>query len=262
MELSQAARDAVMTAEVDGNNVRLTRELERTVYVEVDRALQAAGGKWNRGKKAHVFPDAPYDHLRQLYGGHYVDPKADRGFFATPDDLADYVVCHFTDVVDDLWPGAKVLEPSAGDGALVRAIHRANPLVNVWAVDPDARRASAIENACVTVSTLEDYNARPASFDGVVMNPPFALPGRREVWMEHVRLAYDLLTPGGRLTSIAPASTYRTDAKHVGFWEWVRKEGGYHELEPSSFRASGTGVTTVVLWVDKPTEPVQASKLF
>nr|WP_230640194.1 hypothetical protein [Shinella sumterensis] len=42
-------------AVVEGSKVSLIDQLDRKLYVETDKVLQAAGGKWNRAAKAHVF---------------------------------------------------------------------------------------------------------------------------------------------------------------------------------------------------------------
>ena len=57
MRLDQDVLAALSTLEYPAQNrAVLTEQLERATYVRVDKALQALGGKWNRGAKAHVFP--------------------------------------------------------------------------------------------------------------------------------------------------------------------------------------------------------------
>jgi predicted RNA methylase len=77
-------------------------------------------------------------------------------------------------------PGALVLEPSAGTGALVSAALRTNPTIAVTAVEPNAHRAATITDGqcAVTVhtDTFEAFTQRATAagdrFAAVVMNPP------------------------------------------------------------------------------------------
>lgn len=45
--------------DTDGRSLRLPGSLERPLYLRTDKVLQAAGGKWSRGAKAHVFAGGP-----------------------------------------------------------------------------------------------------------------------------------------------------------------------------------------------------------
>ncbi|MEX5635776.1 methyltransferase [Parafrankia sp. FMc2] len=264
--LAAEVHAALAAAVVDGATVRLVGQLDRKTYAATDKALRALGGKWDRKAGAHVFPGSPGEALAAMLASGQAPamPKAPHqieSYFATPDALAQLVVEAYTDV-PGLSPFARVLEPSAGDGALVRAVRRVNPGVEVVAVEPNAERAGRIDDGSglVTVQTETfetvarrhgQIEARP--FDAVVMNPPFTLPGAATAWIDHVNLAWSLLRPGGRLTAIVPAGfTYRTDRKHRDLREWVGLLGGWRELPEKSFTASGTDVATVAIWMEKP----------
>ncbi|KPM55631.1 hypothetical protein ACG83_10080 [Frankia sp. R43] len=259
-------RAALTSAVVDGTTVRLAGKLDRGTYTATDKALRALGGTWNRKAGAHVFPSAPGEALAALLASGAVPamPKAPHrveGYFATPDALAQLVIEAYTDT-PSLSLFARVLEPSAGDGALVRAVRRVNPAVEVVAVEPSGERAARIDGdgglVTVQVDRFEEVarrhlqvEARP--FDAVVMNPPFALPGAPSAWIDHVELAWSLLRPGGRLTAIVPAGfTYRADRRHRALRERVADLGGWRALPEKSFAASGTDVATVVIWMEKP----------
>lgn len=264
--LADEVRTALAEAVVDGATVRLVGKLDRRTYAATDKALRALGGKWDRKAGAHVFPSAPGEALAALLAGGAMPaiPKAPHqveGYFATPDALAQLVVEAYTDI-PSLSLFARVLEPSAGDGALVRAVRRVNPAVEVVAVEPSGERAARIDGDSglvrVQVDRFEEVarrhlqvGARP--FDAVVMNPPFALPGVPSAWIDHVELAWSLLRTGGRLTAIVPAGfTYRTDRKHHAIRERVESLGDWRALPEKSFATSGTDVATVAIWMEKP----------
>lgn len=252
-------REILTAAQVNGRHVTLTGQLDRAEYVAVDGVLTALGGKWNRTAGAHVFPGCPADALAAVIAGGSVPlpARTAEGFVATPDDTASAVVMRH---LPKLAPGARVLEPSAGAGAFVRAITARYPAARVVAVEPNATRAQSIptgDGVSVVVSTLEEYAAgAPGPFDAVVMNPPFSVPGNRTIWVDHVLAAWSLMAPGGHLVAIVPAGfAHRTDRKHRQARELIDAHGGTEDLPADTFKASGVTVQACVVWATKP-EPV------
>lgn len=93
-------------------------------------------------------------------------------------------------------------------------------------------------------------------FDRIVMNPPF----ERGQDMDHVRHAFDLLKPGGRLVAIMSEGSFgRGDKKATGFREWLdEQKRKVEKLPEGSFTGKDsqrqTGVATRVVVIDKPVE--------
>jgi hypothetical protein len=136
-----------------------------------------------------------------------------------------------------------------------------NPDVAVTAIEPDQERAAVIPggSGLVTVhrSTFEDYAAeahgRGETFAAVVMNPPFAVPDRATIWIDHVRLAWGLLRPGARLVAIIPRSgRYRVDQRHRAIRDLAAACGRLEDLPRDAFAAAGTSVAASVLSLVKP----------
>jgi hypothetical protein len=257
--VSDRTREVLATAEVHGHHVRLTEQLTSKDYKNVDTALRALGGTWNRAAQAHVFDSDPTAALAAVLAGGDIPGtvQAVEGYVATPAELADWVLRHHTDL-DALPEGARVLEPSAGDGAFVRAILKINPQVRVTAIEPNAERAALIEEhpqVDPVLGTLEAFAASTARprFDAVVMNPPFALPHDNTAWITHLTLAWNLLADGGRLVAIVPAGfLFRKDRKHTAMRELITGHGGHMELPDGAFGTSHKGIRTVVVWADRP----------
>lgn len=112
---------------VKDNVLKLPSEqLDRHIYDEVKKQLEAVGGKWKGGKtQGFVFPDLAdvNDVLTQLLNGKdYQQEKKDFQFFGTPEAVADRIVSH----IDIIYDSSKVLEPSAGRGALIKAVRKRN----------------------------------------------------------------------------------------------------------------------------------------
>lgn len=253
------ARDILSESSViEGAQLRLTcGQLARPDYVAVNKALEAMGGKWNRKAAAHVFESDPTDVVSAfINGGTLAKPaRTAEGYVPTPAPLAAAIVAEHSNV-PALDAGSGVLEPSAGDGAFVSAILAANAFVAVVAVEPNLGRLAKVEElhrVRRVHGTIEDFAAKTGEqFDAVVMNPPFAVPGQPSIWIDHVRLAFGLLAPGGRLVAIVPSGlVHRLDRRHREMREFVESHGGYEQLPDDAFKASGTGVRTVVVWLDR-----------
>ncbi len=224
-------------------------QLDRKLYVRVDETLQAAGGKWNRSKKAHVFDCDAEEAIDRVITTGEVTTKQDLGFFPTPIALAERMVEEA-----DIQPGDRVLEPSAGTGRIVNALLARTK--NVVAVERDLKMRKALALLNCSVSGIEDFldfsDITQGGFDHVVMNPPFCRVGKGD-HIAHVIHAFSLLRSGGVLVSILPSSVmFRDDKKHFAFRTFVEKHGHLGELPPLSFRASGTDVNTCFAKMVKP----------
>lgn len=248
-KLSPAALKVIGQITVVGDLAKLPdTQLERSLYVEVDGALRAAGGKWNRGKKAHVFdsnPEGPLSDLLTL--GGYTDVRQDYGFFPTPKALAQKVVD-----LARIEPGMTVLEPSAGRGALVLPALKAGgvlTMVEPLAENRDALLSAMPDDANATLTSASDFLTwRGGIFDRVVMNPPF----RGQADIDHVTRAFAMLAEGGVLVAIMSAGVkFRTNRKAVDFRALVTSHGGsIGGNPPESFRESGTDVQTVTVVIE------------
>ncbi|MEU4244284.1 methyltransferase [Actinoplanes sp. NPDC026619] len=205
-------------------------------------------------------------HAEALRSGKTPLPVRDRaGYVRTPDQLAD-ALCTWPDH-DLCWlpAGARVLEPSAGDGSLVAAILRANPRVTVTAVEPHPVRAQACADrnagaggdVAVHVTTFEQYAAGAARagtlFDAVVMNPPFAVAGQADVWLDHLRAAWHLLRPGGRLVAVVPEGfAFRSNGIQADARAFVEHHGTHRPLAADAFASAGVQVAARVARMTKP----------
>lgn len=249
MRLSNEAIDVLARAAVDGQVVYLPEgQLERPLYVEVNKALEAIGGKWNRKAKGHTFTTDPETALEQIVRtGEAHAVKGEFGFFPTPEPLARRVVN-----IADVQPHHAVLEPSAGTGNLLRAVQEAGVRHDtVQAIEIQDQLARDLRLAGWQCDTGDFLQVPPyAMFDRVVMNPPF---DRRMVDIDHVRHAHKYLRKGGRLVSImSNGVTFRQDRKAVEFREFVTSNNGrFHEVEDGAFKESGTMVRSVIVEMER-----------
>ncbi len=227
-----------------GPNAVIGKALDRKLYVEVNGALEALGGKWNRSKKAHVFAEDPRDAIDQvLVDGAFSDKRRDLDQFFTPTALANLVV-DGADVA-----GKTVLEPSAGHGALALSAIR-HGASGVMCIEKDEACCKVLSAAGLNVlhSDFLDWSSPRFTYDRVVMNPPFS----RQQDIVHVTRALQFVKPGGRLVAVmAAGARFRQDRRAVEFRELVdANDGDIAELPAQPFRESGTDVNAVVVTIN------------
>jgi predicted RNA methylase len=235
-------------ATCEGNALSLLAlgHLDRKLYADTDKALQAAGGKWNRKAKAHLFEgDAAAAIEPIILTGEIVSLKQELQQFYTPPDLARRVI-----TLAGIVPGLTVLEPSAGRGALAAEALLAGGLVDC--VEIDARNVVMLCSTPYAGVVEGDFLAQAPkrSWDRVVMNPPFT----RDQDVKHVLHALRFVKAGGRLVAIMSAGiTFRTTRMSPAFRGRVAEMGGTIELLPEgTFKASGTGVNTCLVVINVP----------
>lgn len=241
MRIAPGVIDVLDRCTVDGNALTLPGQLDRKAYVEVNKVIEAAGGKWNRKAKAHLFDEPAAEIIdRIILAGEVISAKQALGYFPTPHAVIASLIA-----LADLEPGMKTLEPSAGTGAIVEAVV---PITgHMDAVEIDEKRAGALISQGVASSvTQADFLTRDAQpvYDRVLMNPPFA----RQQDIDHVTHALGFLKPGGLLVSVmAVGVIQRQNRKAQAFQSLVTERGGSFEPVPDdAFKVSGTGVRTVI----------------
>ena len=227
---------------VEGEVIFLTcGQLDRKQYQAVNDVLTNMGGKWNKSKKGHIFPDDPTDKLEQvLLTGEITLPKK-YGYFPTPPELAKRVI-------ELAEMGASfVLEPSAGQGGLADFVPD-DCVVTCYELLDD--NISVLKTKGHIVKQRDFISVEPdCVYDRVIMNPPF----ERQQDIDHVLHAWKFLKDGGRLVSIMSASVmFRENRKTTEFREFVELHGYIERLPDESFKTSGTMVSTCVIVLDKP----------
>lgn len=229
---------------VVGNVAYIDRPLDRDLYVRVNKALDAMGGKWNRSLRGHVFDGDPSARLMQAVVTEEVtDPKKAFGFFETPAALAVSIV-----QTADLGSGMRVLEPSAGRGMIADMVRDQCPGCAIEVVEIEPRNRKILKEKGYKLVGKDFLKFRKKGYDRIVMNPPFA----RQADIDHVLHAYGLLAPGGRLVSIMAAGVkWRKNKKAVAFQELVDAHGTMEELPPETFKESGTLINTVMVTLEK-----------
>lgn len=202
------------------------------------------------------FGDDLYAQAERLERTRLKASDTSGGFFATP-----YPLAVLMQRISGVREGDRVLEPSAGHGALVRFM-------------PEGAKITAVEQRADNFETLQKLIGerpnkpdlhrgdflewataeRDGKFDIVVMNPPFeraAGIGSQDV--AHVRRAYDLLAPGGRLVAIMGEGPFFRQMKgDSDFRTWLDEVGAtVVRLPEGAFKKSGTMVRARLVVIDR-----------
>lgn len=246
MRVDKEVLNVLSACQCEGNNLILTGQLDRNLYTRTNKVIEAAGGKWNRKAKAHVFDiDASVRIEQIILTGDVVVPKDDFEFFPTPPEVIRHVI-HFADIRD----GMMVLEPSAGQGAIAKAAHDAatDVMVDMYELMPANNDALHALNLRLSgIGEPIDFltvEPRPV-YDRVAMNPPFG----RQADIKHVTHALKFLKPGGLLVSVMSSSvTFRSNKLTTDFRQLIEERGGHiEEMPEGAFKSSGTMVNTVIV---------------
>lgn len=244
-----SANDVIAASTIEGNLLRLPpTRLDRKEYQDVAKALDLIGGKWTGGKtQAFVFPSDPRPLVERLLSGEKItSAKKEFQYFPTPAGLADHLVAIAAPVA-----GERILEPSAGQGAIVDAIRRRlgpAAAVDCFELMPVNREIlRGVQGARILG---EDFLQASGSWDCIIANPPFA----KNQDVDHVLKMWEVLAPGGRIVTImSPHWTFAQGRKEEDFRRFLKLYSiDVEEIPAGAFKESGTGVASVIVHLRKP----------
>lgn len=233
---------------IEGMVVRLPPgQLSRELYVEVKKLMTDAGGTWKGGKtQGFEFKEDPTEMIAQLGQGEKRNPKKEFQYFGTPDAVADRLV-----QLADVKPDHLILEPSAGQGAIVKAIHRQIGEVNVDCFELMSLNQIFLKKIPHTTFLGEDFLASDCHdhYDRIVANPPFS----KNQDIDHVYKMYDCLKVGGRIATIMSKHWQLSkNKKETEFREFLGKNEAFvDEIQAGEFKESGTTIASCIVVIEK-----------
>lgn len=211
--------------------------------------------EYYRPVEGDVDQSAPGYDAGPLY---HATPAKHYGFFPSPEPVVAQVMARAemygradcAGQMRDEWKPSRVLEPSAGTGALAAAARGKGHDVTCIEIQPHL--ASLLRTSGYRTREGDFLAMQPSDlgelFDFVIMNPPFDR-GRD---CDHVRHALKFLRPGGRLVAVMSArAEHATDARHKALHDELARLGRgnarWIDLPEKSFALAGTNVNTVIL---------------
>ncbi|MBP8055149.1 MAG: SAM-dependent DNA methyltransferase [Chloroflexi bacterium] len=255
IQISDEVKNVLLRSTITGDRVVLPPEqLDRKLYTDVNKVLDAYGGKWNRSERAHFFKSDPRVKLAEaLETGRATHEKQTYQAFYTPEPLAERMADEA-----DIVPSELVLEPSAGTGRLV--VPCLSRGARVFACElrtelhPDLLRLGVEKMIGFDFMKVAPW----AGYDTVVMNPPFT--NAQDAL--HILHAWNFLKPKGRLVSIASAGVlFRDDKPYKALRELIAQYGQCDELPEGTFAEEGTNVGTVTIKLTRPQMQFDAERV-
>ena len=224
-------------------------QLNPKSYAEVKKRIAEAGGRWTGGKvQGFTFG---FDGTRVagiLMEGRRCNLKQEFQYFSTPPELADWLVS-----LSDVRVNHAVLEPSAGTGAIIGAIHKACPDVTVDAFELMPENRQTLGKMAGVSLVGEDFTQGvPRLYDRIFANPPFS----KNQDVRHTRMMYDALNPDGGEMCVITSTHWRNapEKECASFREWLHEvEAETHEIPEGVFRESGTDVATMAIVIRRNT---------
>ncbi len=244
MKIESDVIEILEQCEIEGELLLLPDfQLDRKLYVKVDKVLKLAGGIWSRTRKAHIFSEDVGNRLDTLIlTGEIVDTNKELQYFTTPAAVVAQLI-----ELADIKTTDNVLEPSAGTGAIAFELLKKGCAVFACEIhEPFAKKLAEKVDAVYPVDFLKWDCSRWQMYDKIVANPPFT----RQQDIDHVEKMIDVCS--GRVVSVMCASVMWQDNKKAKmFRELIDQMGGkFIELPEGSFKESGTMVNTCIVVVD------------
>lgn len=241
-----------------GNEARGLKQSFIDAYNDAD-VMQASkedgkGGKaydrsLSAGRSVSPFDRAKTFYYAQQKNTKRRDQREGADYYATPEPVGLKMV-----EWAGIKPGDKVLEPSAGHGAIARFFPDQTDVTMVEpSYDLSQRAALANGTAKIVNSNFEDFHITN-KFDAIVMNPPYGNGGKTAI--EHVSKAGRHLREGGRIVALIPRGGM-TDRRLAQFMESDEAKGLQLVAKVSmpgvTFERAGTSVNTQVVVLEKHT---------
>ncbi|MET4187627.1 hypothetical protein ABIB86_000424 [Bradyrhizobium sp. JR1.7] len=215
---------------------------------EIDRALSHSVSEFDKAK-THYFANGKTTGRR--------DQREGTDYYATPEPIGLKMV-EFAGIKS----GEKILEPSAGHGAIARYFPEDTARTLVEPSSSLASRAALTSpGARVVVDRFENLDKGANKFDAIVMNPPFGSGGKTAI--DHLEKAASHLKNGGRI--VALISRGSTDAKFDKFMDGPAAKGIYIvgdvNLPAITFERAGTSISARIVVLEKQTDAHIAKQL-
>jgi hypothetical protein len=205
---------------------------------EIDRALYSSHSEFQRAKSFYYAQGKKKSGRNNREGVDY---------YATPEPIG-YKMVEWAGIR----PGDKVLEPSAGHGAIARFFPDTSDRT---LVEPSAELATravlSSPGADVKQHRFEDLHI-VNKYDAIVMNPPFGAGGSTAI--AHIAKAATHLRDGGRIVALIPEGP-AADKKFNAFMESEAAKGIYQvgnvRLPQSTFERAGTKINSRVVILER-----------
>lgn len=155
-------------------------------------------------------------------------------FYATPADT----VHAFLNSFEGISTSDRILEPSAGNGAIIQALrnHGYTNRIDAVEIRPEERAQLEALADNVTIGSFFDYDPG-LGYDVIIGNPPYSMA------LEFINKSLELLHPGGLLIFLLRTNFLESE-KRFRWWQEHPLSGLYTLHKRPSFTGHGTDATS------------------
>lgn len=160
--------------------------------------------------------------------------RIESDYYATPRAAINSLLKNY-DIAE---PGDLILEPSAGNGAIIEAIRAFGYTNRIHAIEIREEERETLLRYADSVSIKNYMDADPKQkFDVIIGNPPFSLA------QEFIDKSLELLQPGGRLVFLL-RTNFLESKKRFEWWQDKTPNRLYVLSSRPSFTGKGTDATS------------------
>lgn len=167
--------------------------------------------------------------------------RRESDFYATPLET----VYSFLDAYDGIKPSDSILEPSAGDGAIIKALRNRGYRNHIDAVELRAEERYALLGCADRVRIGDFLKMDKLDFyDVIIGNPPYSMA------LEFIEKSLEIIRPGGRVIMLLRTNFLESKTRFQ-FWKDNPLSGLYCLHKRPSFTGKGTDATSYswFVWV-------------
>ena len=178
--------------------------------------------------------------------------RVEADFYATPIET----VYKILEAIPDLDKAEFILEPSAGNGNIIKALRDRNITgISIEAMELREEERENLE-ALADVVTIGDFlkdDTEYIEYDLIIGNPPYSLA------QEFIDRSLELLAPGGRLIFLL-RTNFLESKKRFEWWQDKLPKGLYVLSKRPSFTGKGTDATSYSWFVWERTDGRQTDR--
>lgn len=155
-------------------------------------------------------------------------------FYATPPETVQAFLANF----DGISSGDRILEPSAGNGQIVKVLRESgyDNRIDTVELRPEERGTLEALADNVTIGSFFDYEP-DCGYDVIIGNPPYSLA------LDFINKSLELLHPGGLLIFLLRTNFLESE-KRFKWWQEHPLSGLYTLHKRPSFTGRGTDATS------------------
>ena len=259
---SKELLDLLKQVRAEKQYIFIDKQLSRKEYLILSSLFKNYGGKWNKSRFGFEFKKEIEDDMQLIISTGLMQKKNPLAYFPTPKSIV-YDMLNFADMIWDskIIPceaaNINILEPSAGEGAIVDEISHAFPSAKIQTVEVMKENQDILEHKGYLVHRGDFLEFKPKNnllYDYIFINPPFSYDRHKYAYIEHIEHAISMLSNTGYLIGIAPSSfIYGKTKREKNFYNLISSCFNMELIPKGAFKESGTNVETVIFKLNKAT---------